>query len=177
MYLICDHLLKNKIISSQITIFFLIFMLDGNGLNRDLGILIFLGIFFNILKFLESKNLKNLMFINILSVLQIYNLESFILTIVFLNIIILFFVNNEINYLKVSISVTFFTIFILYSSFFINSEISYLIETNYLFHLQNINPDFPDSPMFNALGYSPVNKINFKHAALLGLVLLYFQKI
>ena len=40
---------------------------------------------------------------------KIYNLES-ILTIVFLNIIILFFVNNEINYLKVSISVTFFTI-------------------------------------------------------------------
>ena len=58
MYLICDHLLKNKIISFQITIFFLIFMLDGNGLNRDLGILIFLGIFFNILKFLESKKLK-----------------------------------------------------------------------------------------------------------------------
>ena len=177
MYLICDHLLKNKIISFQITIFFLIFMLDGNGLNRDLGILIFLGIFFNILKFLESKNLKNLMFVNILSVLQIYNLESFILTIVFLNIIILFFVNNEINYLKVSISVTFFTIFILYSSFFINSEISYLLETNYLFHLQNINPDFPNSPIFNALGYSPVNKINFKHAALLGLVLLFLKSL
>jgi len=177
MYLICDHLLKNKIISFQITIFFLIFMLDGNGLNRDLGILIYLGIVFNILKFLESKNLKNLMFVNILSVLQIYNLESFILTIIFLNIIILFFVNNEINYLKVSIPVIFFTIFILYSSFFINSEISYLLETNYLFHLQNINPDFPNSSIFNALGYSPVNKINFNHAALLGLVLLFLKSI
>ena len=117
------------------------------------------------------------MFVNIFVFLQIYNLESFILTIVFLNIIILFFVNNEINYLKVSISVTFFTIFILYSSFFINSEISYLFETNYLFHLQNINPDFPNSPIFNALGYSPVNKINFKHAALLGLVLLFLKSL
>jgi len=177
MFAISNHFLKNKIISFQITIFFLIFMLDGNGLNRDIGILIYLGIFFNVIKFLESQNLKNLVLINILSVLQIYNLESFTLTIIFLNIIILFLVNNGINYLKISIPVTLLTTFILYSSFIINSEISYLFETNYLFHLQNINSDFPNSPIFNALGYSPVSKINFKHAAFLGLILLFLKTI
>ncbi len=177
IYLICDHLLKNKIISFLITIFFVVFMLDGNGLNRDLGILIYLCIFLNILKFFESKKLINLIFINFLSVLQIYNLESFTLTILFLNLVIFYYMKDEINYFKITIPVTLFSILILYSSLFINSELSFMLDTNYLFHLQNINPSFPNASIFNALGYSPINNINFKHAAFIGAILLLISNL
>ena len=177
IYLICLNILKYKIISFQISIFFFIFMLNGNALNRDLGILIYLVLIFNLLRYFQTENLNNLIAIIFFSILQIYNLESNVLTIFFINLSILFFSKTKTRLYKVYIIVALVSFTILYGSFFINSEISFLLDTNYLFHLQNISPDFNNASLFNAIGYTYENNINLKHITFLAIIFLIIKNL
>ena len=173
LFLISNKLIDNKLISSLLSVFFFIFMLDSNALNRDFGILIYLLIFININSYLKNSKKINLFFIIFFSVFQIYNLESYVLSIIFINLLIIFFSTDKPATIKFYLITTFSSIILFYASFVINSEWSVLLETNYLFHLFNIDPNFQNSSMFKSLGYSTSSQLNFKHASIL-LIIFHF---
>jgi hypothetical protein len=173
LFLISNKLIDNKLISSLLSVFFFIFMLDSNALNRDFGILIYLLIFININSYLKNSKKINLFFIIFFSVFQIYNLESYVLSIIFINLLIIFFSTDKPGTIKFYLITTFSSIILFYASFVINSEWSVLLETNYLFHLFNIDPNFQNSSMFKSLGYSTSSQLNFKHASIL-LIIFHF---
>ena len=170
IFLISNKLLDNKLISSLLSVFFFIFMLENNALNREFGIMIYLLIFINIVSYLKNNRKTNLFFIIFFSVLQVYNLESFILSIIVINLLVIFFSTDRAATIYFYIITTFSLIILFYVSFIVNSEWSLLLETNYLFHLFNIDPNFQNSTMFKSLGYTSSSELNFKHASLLAVI-------
>jgi len=167
IFLISHKLLDNKLISSLLSVFFFIFMLENNALNREFGIMIYLLIFINIVSYLKNNRKTNLFFIIFFSVLQVYNLESFILSIIVINLLVIFFSTDRAATIYFYVITTFSLIILFYVSFIVNSEWSLLLETNYLFHLFNIDPNFQNSTMFKSLGYTSSSELNFKHASFL----------
>ncbi len=167
IFLISHKLLDNKLISSLLSVFFFIFMLENNALNREFGIIIYLLIFINIVSYLKNNRKTNLFFIIFFSVLQVYNLESFILSIIVINLLVIFFSTDRAATIYFYVITTFSLIILFYVSFIVNSEWSLLLETNYLFHLFNIDPNFQNSTMFKSLGYTSSSELNFKHASFL----------
>ena len=171
LYFVVMKILENNAVSLLVSTLFLVFNFNNNVLNRDLGILIFLIIILNIQLFEKTHSNKYLALIIFFSILQIYNLESFIFSIFLMNLYVIYIGPNRnkiISYYFISGSISLFSI---YGSLIINGELSNLLKTNYLFHLQNINPEFVNTRMFKAIGYTPYSEINIKHLIFLGVII------
>ena len=177
LFAISNKLLDNKLISSLLSVFFFMFMLENNALNRDFGILIYLLIFVNIISYLKNSRKTNLFFIIFFSVFQVYNLESFVLSIIVINLLVIYFSTDRALTIYFYLITTFSSIIVFYVSFIVNSEWSLLLETNYLFHLFNIDPNFQNSTMFKSLGYISASELNFKHASLLFVILNFMYQL
>ena len=177
IFVISSKLLDNKIISSLLSVFFFIFMLENNALNRDFGIIIYLLIFINIISYLKNSRKTNLFFIIFFSVFQVYNLESFVLSIIVINLLVIFFSTDRASTIYFYLITTFSSIIVFYVSFIVNSEWSLLLETNYLFHLFNIDPSFQNSTMFKSLAYTSSSELNFKHTGLLIVIFSFMYQL
>ena len=171
LYFLILKLIHNKILASLISICFLFFTFDMNFLNREFGILIFSLIILSIINYEIKPSNKLLFLIVFLSVFQLYNLESFILSLVLLNSYLIYFSQNKRKILTSYVVMGTLSFIVIYGSLIINGEIGELLSTNYLFHLQNISPNFENTTIFKAVGLTIYEKVNLNHIIFLGLVI------
>ncbi len=177
LYFLILKLIKNKILACLISSFFLFFTFDMNFLNREFGILIFSLIVLNIINYENKPSNKRLFLIIFLSVFQLYNLESFILSLALFNIYLIYISQNKKKILISYLVMGTLSFIVIYGSLFINDEIGELLSTNYLFHLQNINPNFENTTMFKAVGLTIYDKVNLNHLIFLGLIINFLISI
>ena len=177
-YLVLHKLNIYKSCSILVASISFVFYLSINLLNRELGILIFLLIFYNLLNYLEKKSKVNLIFVIFLSVLQVYNLESFAISLILINLFVIYFFNNKKQIISNYILITLCSIILIYSSLILNNEITDLLTTNYLFHIQNINPEFENASLLNAIGLVKAGSyFNFRHFIIFLLIAYFIRKI
>ena len=177
-YLVLYKLKVYKSCSILVASISFIFYLSINLLNRELGILIFLLIFYNLLNYLEKKSKVNLILIIFLSALQVYNLESFTISIIYINIFLIYMSENKKQIISDYILYTTCSIILIYSSLIFNNEINDLLTTNYLFHLQNINSQFENASLLNAIGLAKEgSNFNLRHLLVFSLIVYFIRKI
>ena len=144
IYHLLFELLNNKIHSlfgSLIFIFDISSSTIGGKVifdNRTLGILFQTIILINCLSYLKSNKNIYLYLISIFSVLQIYNLESYGITVLFIYVYLVYIEKNYIKFFTHSAIGSISTI--LYLSFVnnINQELDEFFDLNILFHLNSI---------------------------------------
>lgn len=173
MFYLVDLIIQNKTITFLFSSFTFVFLLNSNVLNRDIGLIIFLILLINLKKYLSNQRIVNLVLIIFFSTLQIYNLESYGLSIIFLNLFIITNAVEKLKVLKNYLLLTPISILIIYSKLIVNGQIDTLFKTNYLFHIRNINRNF-NSSILNAIGYSPSGTLNFKHVVFTIIVFTFF---
>ena len=145
IYHLLFELLNNKIHSlfgSLIFIFDISSSTIGGKVifdNRTLGILFQTIILINCLSYLKSNKNIYLYLISIFSVLQIYNLESYGITVLFIYVYLVYIEKNYIKFFTHSAIGSISTI--LYLSFVnnINQELDEFFDLNILFHLNSID--------------------------------------
>lgn len=141
------HTILNKLnISNQNNLIYcLAFYMTCISLNmgpRLIGILILSIVVINLLNFLKSKKSTTLFLLIFFSTFQIYNMESFGLSLIAIFIFLLFTVENKLIYILQSIIFSIFSFITIFSREIINEELHVLFKTNYLFHIFNTKRAF-----------------------------------
>lgn len=162
----------NSVLSLIFSIVYLTFFSTELLLNRMIGQILYLLIFIFILNYSQSRNRITLFGIAFFSILQLYNMESYLPTmlLIFIYLITDIFTNKK--EIKLTVLFSFLSIGIIYARFFINEEFKYLLESNYLFHLFNTNKYFDLRVLFGSIGQS--QSFSFKHLIFYLLVIRIF---
>ena len=144
LYRILNEFFKNKIISisgSLIFVFDISSSTIGGNLfldNRTLGIFFQAIILLNCLNYLKSNKNIYLYLISIFSILQIYNLESYGITILGVYLYLIYIEKNYIKFFTHSTIASILTIFFLLIINTLNGELDEFFNLNILFHLDSI---------------------------------------
>ena len=144
LYRILNEFFKNKIISisgSLIFVFDISSSTIGGNLffdNRTLGIFFQAIILLNCLNYLKSNKNIYLYLISIFSILQIYNLESYGITILGIYLYLIYIEKNYIKFFTHSTIASMLTIFYLLIINTLNGELDEFFDLNILFHFDSI---------------------------------------
>lgn len=144
LYRILNEFFKNKIISISGSLIF-IFDISSSTIggkiifdNRTLGILFQAIILLNCLNYLKSNKNIYLYLISIFSVLQVYNLESYGITILGIYLYLIYFEKNYVKFFTHSTVASMLTIFYLLIINTLNGELDEFFDLNILFHFDSL---------------------------------------
>ena len=144
LYRILNEFFKNKVISVSGSLIF-IFDISSSTVggkvifdNRTLGILFQAIILLNCLNYLKSNKIIYLYLISIFSILQIYNLESYGITILGVYLYLIYIEKNYIKFFTHSTIASILTIFFVLIINTLNGELDEFFNLNILFHLDSI---------------------------------------
>ena len=106
--------------------------------NRTIGMILQLLILINSIKFLTTKKYIFLYLSIIFSTFQIFNLESYAISVFFIYIYLLFKVLNKKKFLINTALFGFISALLFFGIMFLNFELFHFFDLNILFHLQSI---------------------------------------
>ncbi len=161
LFITLNKINKNNLLSTLFSLGFLVFMSFQLLLNRQLAHFLYILIIYLLIKYIQKPRDFILFFILFISVLQIYNMETYALPISLLLLSIFIQIFKSFNmYLKTFIyGAT--SILIVYSKIFLNGEFYQLFMSNYYFHLFNTIRGSSIEKLLLAIGFS--KSFSLKH--------------
>ena len=161
LFITLNKINKNNLLSTLFSLGFLAFMSFQLLLNRQLAHFLYILIIYLLIEYIQKPRDFILFFILFISVLQIYNMETYALPISLFLLSIFIQIFKSFNmYLKTFIYGA-ASILIVYSKIFLNGEFYQLFMSNYYFHLFNTIRGSSIEKLLLAIGFS--KSFSLKH--------------
>ena len=152
---------KNNLLSLIFSSGFLIFMSSQLLLNRQIAHLIYILLIFLLFYYIENRKDSILFLITFVSILQIYNLETYALPIIFLLLSLFALIFDSFFMYVKTFAYACLSTLLIYLNFFLNGEFYQLFMSNYYFHLFNTIRGSSIEKLFIAIGFS--KNFSLKH--------------
>ena len=161
LFITLNKINKNNLLSTLFSLGFLVFMSFQLLLNRQLAHFLYILIIYLLIEYIQKPRDFILFFILFISVLQIYNMETYALPIslLLLSIFIQIFKSSNMYLKTIIYGAT--SILIVYSKIILNGEFYQLFMSNYYFHLFNTIRGSSIEKLLLAIGFS--KSFSLKH--------------